>query len=213
MELSGLARLQRTRWVAAGEEVSSASFGVWIKLEGGDFPGPSLEIRLVHTELGFPNTALLLGTCKAKFSLQCCFSQAWNDPLLTRYGGTCLEGGVWVTLGFPEADDLERKEGHSEWRHSLLFVTEGQTDGKKHHSWHHTGNLLCFSWSVYVIVLSTHKHLESCPVSESWEGGGKWTEAEGAGRGSPARKVHGVKEGGGEPEEGSGWEWDGRKWN
>lgn len=109
---------------------SPASFGVWIKLEGGDFPGPSLELRLVHTGLGFPNTALLLGTCKAKPSLQCCFSQARNYPLLTRYGGTCLEGRVWTTLGFPEANDLERKEGHWEWWHSL-FVIEGQTYGKK----------------------------------------------------------------------------------
>lgn len=47
--------------MAAGEEASSASLGVCIKLEGGYFPGPSLEFRLVLTELGFPDIALHFG--------------------------------------------------------------------------------------------------------------------------------------------------------
>lgn len=112
MKLSGLARLQRARWVAAWEEASPASFGLWITLEGGDFPGPSLELRLVHTGLGFPNTALLLGTWKAKLSLKCCFSQARNYPLLTRYWGYLSRGQCLSYIGLPRGQ-WPGKEGRT----------------------------------------------------------------------------------------------------
>lgn len=49
---------ERAYCMAAGEEARSASLETFNKLMGGDFPRPSLELRLVLTELGFPNIAL-----------------------------------------------------------------------------------------------------------------------------------------------------------
>lgn len=72
------------------------------------------------------------------------------------------------------------------------------------HPWHQTGSLLCFYQSFYVIVFSTHKQLESCPVSETWKGLGKWTEPEEEEeRGGPASKAYNVKEDRGERKRGA----------